>query len=135
MTWEYPLDTHILEGLRARLEDFISPLPMDEKKKMRMTLCVDEAAANIIEHSEPNGESKPSFKMVALWENNLLKVTFSDKGMPFDPTKSPVVDMKKHIRSGHRGGLGVHIMRNTLDVFEYQRLEGQNIFTLGMISS
>jgi anti-sigma regulatory factor (Ser/Thr protein kinase) len=108
---------------------------MDEKKKMRMTLCVDEAAANIIEHSEPNGDSKPYFKMIAQWKDDFLKVTFSDKGKPFDPTKAPVVDIKKHVRSGNRGGLGVHIMRNSLDLFEYERLEGQNVFTLGMICS
>lgn len=99
---------------------------------MRMVLCVDEAAANIVEHSKPKDGEPMVFKVHASCSGGCLKVIFTDEGLPFDPTKAPVVDMKTHIRSGSKGGLGVHIMRLNLDIFEYEREGEQNTFTLGM---
>lgn len=131
--WYFPQDATILRELRERIESFMQDIPLDEKKKMRMTLCVDEAAANIIEHCIPTeGDDDFQFKMTVACDAGFFKVVFSDKGLPFDPTKAPLVDIKTHVRSGKKGGLGVHIMRLNLDIFEYQRVEDHNIFTLGM---
>lgn len=97
-----------------------------------MTLCADEAAANIIEHSSSAAGMPIEFKAIAKVEQGFIKVIFSDNGIPFDPTKAPLVDIQKHIRSGKKGGLGVHIMRLNLDILEYERSGDFNLFTLGM---
>jgi serine/threonine-protein kinase RsbW len=111
----------------------MTDLPLDEKRKMRMVLCVDEAAANIIEHCQPkDNDENFQFKMSASLSEGFFKVVFSDEGLPFDPTKAPLVDIKTHIRSGNKGGLGVHIMRLNLDIFDYQRVNDKNVFTLGI---
>ena len=132
--FDFRRDVTVLRVLREHVEQFMLDLPLDAKRKMRMTLCVDEAAANIIEHckeseNSPNGIS---FKMRMSCEGGAFKVIFEDDGLPFDPTKAPLVDIKSHIRSGNKGGLGVHIMRLNLDIFEYVRRENLNQFTLGM---
>lgn len=131
--WCFPQDAVHLKEIRDNICLFMESLPLDEKKKMRMTLCVDEAAANIIEHCQPlEGDPDFKFKITAKIEEGFFKVIFSDHGSPFDPTKAPLVDIKTHIRSGSKGGLGVHIMRLNLDIFDYQRESEENIFTLGM---
>ena len=99
---------------------------------MRMTLCADEAAANIIEHSKSPEAMPIEFKATAKLESGFIKIIFSDNGIPFNPTKAPLVDIKNHIRSGKKGGLGVHIMRLNLDILEYKRAGDCNLFTLGM---
>ena len=127
-------DVTVLHELRALVEQFMLDLPLDAKRKMRMTLCVDEAAANIIEHCKEseNSDHGISFQMRMTCEGGAFKVIFEDDGLPFDPTKAPLVDIKAHIRSGNKGGLGVHIMRLNLDIFEYERKDNLNQFTLGM---
>ena len=131
--WFFPKDASYLKDIRANVESFMAELPLDEKRKMRMVLCVDEAAANIIEHCQPQeGDEDFQFKMATSISGGFLKVIFSDKGKPFDPTKAPLVDIKTHIRSGNKGGLGVHIMRLNLDIFDYQRVNDKNVFTLGI---
>jgi anti-sigma regulatory factor (Ser/Thr protein kinase) len=126
-------DCSQLHILREKVEAFMQKLPMDEKRKMRMILCVDEAAANIMEHGEPAQEGAPlSFWVQLCCEEGFFKVIFKDNGKPFDPTQAPLVDLKKHIRSGKKGGLGVHIMRVNLDIFDYDREDDKNHFILGM---
>jgi len=130
--WTYKADSSILGDLRDRIADYLRTTPLDEKKAMRMTLCADEAAANIIEHSvSPSGEPL-DFKITAKVEEGFIKIIISDNGIPFNPTKAPLVDIHQHIRSGKKGGLGIHLMRLTLDILEYAREGDCNHFTLGM---
>jgi len=126
-------DSTQLHILRDKVEAYLNKVPLDDKRKMRMILCVDEAAANIMEHGEPAqaGQSL-SFWVTLCCEDGYIKVIFKDNGKPFDPTLAPLVDLKSHIRSGKRGGLGVHIMRVNLDIFDYDRENDKNHFILGM---
>lgn len=130
--WNYPLDAAILRDLREELTHYLEGSPLDEKRQKRMVLCADEAAANIIEHSQVPEGVRPIFEIEACLDDGFLKLTFSDNGQPFDSTKSPLVDLEAHIRSGKKGGLGVQIMRMNLDIFKYSREEEHNVFTLGM---
>ena len=131
---QFRRDVTVLHELRDHVEEFMKGLPLEAKRKMRMTLCVDEAAANIIEHcvEDEHSDHGITFQMRMTCEGGAFKVIFMDDGRPFDPTKAPLVDIKTHIRSGNKGGLGVHIMRLNLDMFEYERKNNWNEFTLGM---
>lgn len=131
--FSFQRDCSQLRVLREKVEVYLEKLSMDAKRKMRMVLCVDEAAANIMEHGEPASVSEElTFWVTLCVEEGFIKVIFKDNGKPFDPTQAPLVDLKAHIRSGNKGGLGVHIMRVSMDIFEYDRLGDHNVFTLGM---
>ena len=94
-------DCSQLRTLRERVEVYLEKLDMDAKRKMRMVLCVDEAAANIMEHGAPADESVDlTFWVTMCVEKGFIKVIFKDNGKPFDPTQAPLVDLKAHIRSG-----------------------------------
>jgi len=131
-TWVYPAESSILGELREKISNFLKSTHLDEKKVMRMTLCADEAAANIIEHSRSSEGMPIEFRAKAKIEDGFIKIIFRDNGIPFNPTKAPLVEIEKHIRSGKKGGLGVHIMRLNLDILDYKRSAEHNIFTLGM---
>lgn len=125
-------DCSQLHILREQVEVYLQKLPMDNKRRMRIVLCVDEAAANIMEHGEAaEGEGELTFWVTLCCQDGFMKVIFIDNGKPFDPTQAPLVDIKTHIRSGNKGGLGVHIMRTNMDIFEYDRKDNKNYFTLG----
>ena len=133
-SWVFSRDVTLLRQFRTGVNDFLGQFDMDVTRRSRMILCVDEAAANIIEHSCPkaNLKSAPDFQVEASYNGQQILVVFRDNGIPFNPTKAPLIDIKNHVRSGQRGGLGVHIMRSFLDVFTYEYDSGKNIFTLGM---
>ncbi len=132
--WKISRDTSQLAVLRGYFEEFLSQLDMDQICKSRMILCIDEAAANIIEHTSTNNSHEPieEFSIEANTDNTSIIVTITDNGIEYNPTKGKEVDLKKHLHSGKKGGLGVFIMKAHLDIFEYKYENQCNVLTLGM---
>jgi anti-sigma regulatory factor (Ser/Thr protein kinase) len=133
-SWTINKDSSQLAILRDHLQTFFDKTEIDDTKKTRMVLCVDEAAANIIEHvtvTSKNEEVKDFLVEIEL-SGSYLKVFITDEGKPYDPTNNKDVDLKEHIGSGNRNGLGVFIMRSHLDLFEYKYENYLNVLTLGM---
>mgnify|MGYP006446841343 CR=1 FL=1 len=133
-SWKMIRKSSELVNLRNFLEEILNDINIDEKRKARMILCTDEAAANIIEHSnvDLNNEDLHEFEIEVFANENQLTVTIYDNGKPFDPTQTEDVDLSEHILSGKKGGLGVYIMKTQLDVFEYKYENDNNILKLGM---
>jgi len=130
--WTISRETSELAVIRENIESILSELKMDPIYKSRMILCIDEAAANIIEHTPITGKHVEGFTIETTIDNSSVTVTIIDNGSKYDPTKEKDVDIKKHIRSGKKGGLGIFIMKSQLDIFEYKYENQCNVLTLGM---
>ena len=132
-SWVFPSNSSILKTLRNEISVFLSKCRLSQPRLSRFVLCIDEAAANIIEHSnEADHDLQKSFTIEAILENSMLLVRLRDGGQPFDPTHYQEIDLKTHLKKGLKGGLGIHIMRQLLDRFEYQYEQGYNVCTLGI---
>lgn len=133
-SWKISRDTAKLADLREKMEGFMKQVKIDDLKKSRMILCADEAAANIVEHMATSHEGKDlmDFEVEANLDSGMLMVIIRDEGQKYDPTQQKDVNLAEHIRSGKKGGLGVHIMRTQLDVFRYEYVDSQNVLYLGM---
>ncbi len=119
--------------MRAEVAKFSAQNRVPEGVAGKMVLCMDEAAANIVEHARGPSANDPSlFKVKVAVQGSMLKVTLCDGGYPYDPTRRPDVDVRKHVKSGKKDGLGVYILRRLLDIFEYNYVAGENVCTLGI---
>ena len=56
----------------------------------------------------------------------LVKVSFVDDGIPFDPTKTKKPDATKSVVERKIGGLGIFIVNKVADGMEYAYKRGQN---------
>ena len=54
-------------------------------------------------------------------------MVFYDDGKPFDPTN---YDIEKPFEELDTGGMGIGLVKSTVDEFRYERLEERNIITL-----
>ena len=59
-----------------------------------------------------------------------LQVEVEDDGHAFNPLELPAPDLTKPIEERPVGGLGIHMMRKSLDRMEYRRVEGKNILVM-----
>ena len=57
-------------------------------------------------------------------------ITFVDRGMPYDPLSTAAPDITLPADDREIGGLGVFIVRRTMDDVKYSYEEGQNILTI-----
>jgi serine/threonine-protein kinase RsbW len=59
-----------------------------------------------------------------------LRVEVEDDGSPFNPLERLAPDIAKPIEERPMGGLGIHMMRKSLDGMEYRRADGKNILVM-----
>ncbi len=135
VSWDCKRDLRELQNIREKLNGFLNEVEFPPERIAKLILCVDEAAANVIKYCATCPPPNPpcDFRVQLKYDGTEFTISFIDQGIPYDPTSYPEVDLASHIRSGKRGGLGLHIMRKNLDIIRYEYSEGANRFTLGVI--
>ena len=96
-----------------------------------MDVAIDEIFSNIA-HYAYNPETGPATVRVEVEENPLsVVITFMDHGIPYDPLAEERPDTTKLSASERPiGGLGLFIVKKTMDDVSYAYKDGQNILTI-----
>lgn len=98
---------------------------LSERQAQNLHLVVEEAVANIVNYS-----GATMMELSAWQEDGSLYVSFTDDGIPFDPTLYPEPDLTLPVALRAVGGLGIHYIRKMSDGMAYRREEGKNILTV-----
>jgi anti-sigma regulatory factor (Ser/Thr protein kinase) len=97
---------------------------------MKLALVLEEAVVNVINHSVP-GSTPPYRIAVTLGiEAETVTAEVIDNGPAFDPTGAPRPDLSLPLEERQPGGLGIHLMRELVDGFDYRRAGDSNILRL-----
>ena len=59
-----------------------------------------------------------------------LRVEIEDDAGPFNPLDAPAVDTALPLEEKPLGGLGVHLIRKSVDELEYQRAGNRNVLVM-----
>ncbi|MBO4733697.1 MAG: ATP-binding protein, partial [Clostridia bacterium] len=57
-------------------------------------------------------------------------VTFIDSGVPFDPTAKDDPDVTLSAEERKIGGLGIYMVKKSMDDFTYEYKDGKNVVTI-----
>ena len=57
-------------------------------------------------------------------------ITFIDHGMPYDPLSQEAPDIHAPLEARQAGGLGIFLVRKTMDDVTYEYKNGQNILKI-----
>lgn len=97
------------------------------KAQMQIDIAIDELFGNIA-HYAYNPDVGPATVRVEVTENPLaVIITFIDHGVPYDPLKNAEPDITLSAEERKIGGLGIHMVRKTMDDVTYEYKNGQNI--------
>ena len=95
----------------------------------RVNLVLEELAVNVINHGHDDGFHE--MEIVVTSEAEVLTIEIADDGKPFDPVKDgPSPNLTGPLEDRLVGGLGLHIVRTTMDEMCYRREGGKNHLTL-----
>ncbi|SCY60740.1 Anti-sigma regulatory factor (Ser/Thr protein kinase) [Lachnospiraceae bacterium XBB2008] len=96
----------------------------------QIDIAVEEVFVNIAQYAyDPN--VGPATISVETSSNPLkVKLTFMDKGMPYNPLAKDDPDVTQSADERPIGGLGIYMVKNIMDDVEYEYKDGQNIFTI-----
>lgn len=111
--------------VKAFLSSLVGHADMNDRLTARLFLVVEEAVANVVNYS---GASAMTLK--AWHEDDGLKISVADDGIPFDPTHYPPPNLNVPGEERQEGGLGIHYIRTMASGVAYRRESGNNILTL-----
>jgi anti-sigma regulatory factor (Ser/Thr protein kinase) len=101
----------------------------DEAMAGRLSLAVDEAATNVIEHAY-GGAGDRDFEVRLEDRGAEFRVEVVDTGVMVDPRSFPSVDLERYRAERRKGGLGVHLMEKIMDSVTFRRTARRNVCVL-----
>lgn len=116
----------VTDFVNAQLEDFGCPM----KAQMQIDIAIDELFGNIAHYAYGSGTGSATVLIELQEEPRAAVITFIDSGIPFDPLQSADPDTTLSAQERKIGGLGIFLVKKTMDKMEYQYKDGQNILTI-----
>lgn len=100
------------------------------KAQMQIDIAIDELFGNIAHYAYKPGSGPATVRVEV--ENEPLSVilTLIDNGKPFDPLSKTDPDITKTAAEREIGGLGIYMVKKTMDEISYEYRGGQNILTI-----
>lgn len=120
-----PNDTKYLHVVRDFVVEVVGNSAFPKIDMGRIVLAVDEAVTNIIEHAyahKREGEVDISLELQA--NARKFEAVIADSGLHFKPEAIQNPDISKHVQLGKKAGLGIFLMRQIMDIVEYEYEEG-----------
>ena len=100
------------------------------KAQMQIDVAIDELFSNIAHYSY-NPEVGQATVRVEVVENPLaVTITFIDNGIPYDPLAKEDPDLTLSAEERQIGGLGIYMVKKSMDEITYEYKDGQNILSI-----
>ena len=116
----------VTDFVNEQLEEMDCPM----KAQMQIDIAIDELFGNIA-HYAYNPDVGPATVRVEVLEDPLsVIITFIDNGMPFDPLSSEDPDITLPAEARAIGGLGILMVKKSMDEIHYRYENGSNILTI-----
>ena len=100
---------------------------------MQIDVALDEILANIANYAY----GSESGNMTVAYEydetSRTVVLRFTDAGVPYDPLTAKEPDTTLSADDRPIGGLGIFLVRKTMDGMSYERKDGMNVLTIRKI--
>lgn len=117
-----------IDNVRQFLKDSLRGLKISEENYFKMELAIVEICVNVIRYGYPEGQGKMDISIRNA--EGRITIEIRDSGTRFDPGSVPKPDIDEVIAAGRKGGLGIYLVRQIMDEFDYRWENGENILTL-----
>lgn len=115
------------------LQESLEQCDAPPKVKRQIKLCVEEIYMNIT-HYAYNPRTGMAKIGVELKDSNneqeRIVISFSDEGKPYDPLAKQDPDLELSLDDRPIGGLGIYLVKTTMDSVAYEHKDGQNVLTI-----
>ena len=102
----------------------------DKKVLMQIRLAVEEIFVNIASYAYDPSVGPAEVRCEVLEDPLRVVIQFLDGGKPFDPLAREDADTSEEALMEREGGLGIFLVKETMDELSYEYKDGKNIFTV-----
>ena len=109
-----------------RLEALDCPMP----KQMQIDVAVEELFVNVAHYAYAPDVGQITLRFEVKDEPKRAEITFIDGGVPYDPLAKPDPDVTLSAEDRQIGGLGIFMVKKSMDDMKYEYKDGQNVLTI-----
>ncbi|MBQ7150743.1 MAG: ATP-binding protein [Synergistaceae bacterium] len=100
------------------------------KVQMQIEVAVEEIFVNIAHYAYQPQIGTATVRVEVQPEPQAAVITFIDSGVPYDPLAKPDPDVTLSAEEREVGGLGIYMVKKSMDDVSYEYKDGKNIFTI-----
>ena len=119
-----------LDEVQSFVEERLEGSSCSAKTMMKIAVAVEEIFANIANYAYAPDRGKAEIRVEVLNDPDSVTITFTDRGMPYDPLANEDPDVTLPADERPIGGLGVYLVKQTMDDVRYEYKDGKNILTI-----
>lgn len=124
----YPAVDEALPEVLAFIEEELEKLGCSMKTILQITVCVEEMFVNVAHYAY--GNEKGNVWMAIGEKNGMAVISITDEGMEFDPLAKMDPDITLSAEERQIGGLGIFMVKKSMNEVSYERADGKNIFVM-----
>jgi len=98
--------------------------------QIAIDVAVEELFVNIASYAYGNGEGIAVVQVTVHEDPLSVEITFIDNGVQYDPLAKEDPDVTLSAKERKKGGLGIFMVKNTMDNVTYEYKDGKNILTI-----
>lgn len=120
-----------VETVTDFVNERLRALGCSQRVKVQLDVAIDEIFSNIVQYAYEAETGPATVRFDVEGDPPCVVITFIDRGIPFDPLAEERPDVS-HLPMAKRpiGGLGLFMVKKTMDDISYVHKDGQNMLTL-----
>lgn len=116
----------VTDFVNEQLESYDCPM----KAQMQIDIAIDELFGNIAHYAYNPDVGDVTVRVEVIEEPLSVIITFIDKGVPYDPLAKDDPNISLSAEEREIGGLGIFMVKKTMDEITYEYKDGQNILAI-----
>ena len=119
-----------LDQVHAFVDEVLEENDCSMKVQMQIDIAVEELFVNVAHYAYAPAVGNATIRMETQEQPRAAVITLIDSGAPFDPLAKPDPDVTLQAEDRKIGGLGIYMVKKSMNAVEYEYRDGQNILTI-----
>ena len=119
-----------IEKVTAFVDEQLEALDCPLKVQMQIDIAIDELFGNIAQYAYNPDVGEATVRVEVQEDPLSVIITFIDGGMPYDPLAAADPDTTLSAEEREIGGLGVFMVKKSMDEIAYRYENGSNILSI-----
>lgn len=119
-----------IEVVTNFVNEQLEALDCPMKAQIQIDVAIDELFGNIAHYAYHPEVGEATVRVEVIQEPLAVVITFIDNGVPYDPLAKADPDITLSAEDREIGGLGIFMVKKSMDEITYEYKDGQNILAI-----
>lgn len=117
-----------IDGIQEFVSSEMESVNCPMKQQLQVNIVLDELLSNVVRYAYPDGGG--SIEVSCEASESQIAITLIDSGIPYNPLEKEDPDVTLSAEERSIGGLGIFMVKKTMDEIVYSYDNGKNILTV-----